>query len=717
MPRHEIALPGCRVVPLAHYLKSLAVLRLVAQQVDPSARGRFDGDTFVLTSEIGRSGLMRFFLEEYRPSAVISPWNGGSGFYQKGNRDALIAIRDAKGERFRPYAQVIRTGERVLASRGISRKPTKDEKEDLLTACRAALPPAALEWLDASLVLTADGPKYPPLLGTGGNDGRLDFTYNFMQRLLDLLDTATGAPLPGARATLAGALFEEAVDTGSHKAIGQFFPGSAGGPNATTGFEGDAAINPWDFVLMIEGTLVFSTAAVRRMEADRHDALAYPFTVCAAPVGYGNAADSEGQSSRGEIWLPVWRRAAGFPEVKALFSEGRARVGRRPARDGVDFARAVATLGVDRGVSEFQRYGFHLRNGLAFFATPLSRHAVQRNEGAHLVDEIDSWLQAVRRRLSSAPSSVATAHRETERAIMNLCRQDTSDTVQRLLVCLGAFQASLAASRAFTEKARIQPVPLLSGKWLTAADDGAVEFRLAAALAGGGGVFGDRFFPMRRHVDPVEPHGKGTGRRVVWRKETGREVVSRSGSLVTWLNRILARRIILATGEGTDSWSDSSRSPAGIRDLASFLDARTDDRRLGDLFQGLLLVDWYDVAGDRAPTAGKRHRPDALFALLKLCFAGREVRGIRVPLHGAIQAKAGAGDGARAAELAVRRLRGSGLPPLVRSIARTGESVLRTSAALLFPLGSYEIESLADRILGPRVESEETAETGGESES
>ena len=29
-----------------------------------------------------------------------------------------------------------------------------------------------------------DGPKYPPLLGTGGIDGRLDFSNNFMQSVV-----------------------------------------------------------------------------------------------------------------------------------------------------------------------------------------------------------------------------------------------------------------------------------------------------------------------------------------------------------------------------------------------------------------------------------------------------------------------------------------------------------------------------------------------------
>ena len=54
-------------------------------------------------------------------------------------------------------------------------------------------------------------------------------------------------------------------------------------------------------------------------------------------------------------------------EVKHLFAEGRAQLGRRQARTAVEFALAVNLLGVSRGVKSFVRYGFLKRNGLAFW--------------------------------------------------------------------------------------------------------------------------------------------------------------------------------------------------------------------------------------------------------------------------------------------------------------------------------------------------------------
>ncbi len=54
---------------------------------------------------------------------------------------------------------------------------------------RNRCPDELLPWIDAAVVLAGDGPVFPPLLGTGGNDGRLDFSTNFHQSLLDVIET------------------------------------------------------------------------------------------------------------------------------------------------------------------------------------------------------------------------------------------------------------------------------------------------------------------------------------------------------------------------------------------------------------------------------------------------------------------------------------------------------------------------------------------------
>jgi len=63
----ELALPGCSPTPLAHYLKALGVLRLVAEQADPEARGWWQDDIFHLTSTLDVDALTSFFLFRYTP--------------------------------------------------------------------------------------------------------------------------------------------------------------------------------------------------------------------------------------------------------------------------------------------------------------------------------------------------------------------------------------------------------------------------------------------------------------------------------------------------------------------------------------------------------------------------------------------------------------------------------------------------------------------------
>ena len=62
----------------------------------------------------------------------------------------------------------------------------------------------------------------------------------------------------GARELLENAFWMEPANKLTSAAIGQYQPGSAGGANSSTGFASGNLINPWDFVLMMEGSLLFS---------------------------------------------------------------------------------------------------------------------------------------------------------------------------------------------------------------------------------------------------------------------------------------------------------------------------------------------------------------------------------------------------------------------------------------------------------------------------
>lgn len=376
----EIVLHGCSPTPLASYLKALAVLRLVAEQAeDPDATGFWCNDAFVLRTRLREEDLVAFFLDRYQPTPIVAPWNGGSGFFQADNQSGINPLECSQANRFSEYRAAIACARNVLAKFGLTESPKDEEKAEFLALLRRQAPDALLRWLDAAVILADAGPSYPPLLGTGGNDGRLDFTNNFMQRLGDVLDIVTGAPHQNAADLLRSALFRLPSAALAKNSIGQFAPGNAGGPNASAGFEGEAYINPWDFILMLEGAVLFAASAVRRLDAASASVLSAPFTVRSRLGTTGASASNDDQDARGEIWMPLWASPIRLEELVTLFAEGRAALGARPVRDGLDFARAVAQLGVDRGIHAFQRYAFVKRMGKAFLAIPLTRVSVCRN--------------------------------------------------------------------------------------------------------------------------------------------------------------------------------------------------------------------------------------------------------------------------------------------------------------------------------------------------
>ena len=183
---HDIVLNGCAPEPLIHYLKALGIFRLVAEQCDPQVRGAWRGDAFMLETAKTPDELIAFFLNEYRPTPIVAPWNGGSGFYPQGQESA----RDARS--LMPYCIVPRLDdyrETVAAARTIVGKRTEQpkdaEKEEMLRHARRVFSDSAVQWLDAAYVLGESKPDYLPLLGSGGNDGRFEFTVNFVARFLD----------------------------------------------------------------------------------------------------------------------------------------------------------------------------------------------------------------------------------------------------------------------------------------------------------------------------------------------------------------------------------------------------------------------------------------------------------------------------------------------------------------------------------------------------
>jgi CRISPR-associated protein Csx17 len=429
---NDLLLEGCISSVLASYLKALAVHRLVTEQADPSARSWWDNDgRFHLVSKLTWEEIVAFLAHSYRPTPIVTPWNGGSGWWGR-SIEGLSAIRTSTDARFESYRQTVVAVDGVLAALNITDKPKNELKQQLLERLRTRLSDDALQWLDVVYVVSEE-PRFAAILGSGGNDGNMDFASNFMARLGEMF--CAPAKKRSAQVTCAdrayASLFGKArADIRLKVAAGQFSPARVGGANMGEGLDGDSGINPWDYVLAIEGALTFAGTAMRRLESDGDRAAAFPFHVAMSPIGYSSAATSDGDTSKGrsELWLPLWSEPASYREVVALFSEGRLQVGAGRAHNGLEAARAVASLGVDRGVNRFQRIGLLARNGLAFLATSQGVFDVHAVPHDLLLESVYDFVRRVEY-VKEPAAGVAAAIRALQTAMFDASRHEAHTAV------------------------------------------------------------------------------------------------------------------------------------------------------------------------------------------------------------------------------------------------------------------------------------------------
>ncbi|HWV57848.1 MAG TPA: type I-U CRISPR-associated protein Csx17 [Longimicrobiales bacterium] len=724
MTIHVHHLTGCSPTPLAHYLKGLGILRLVAEQKDRNARGWWRDEAFHLATVLDEESLKRFFLEEYRPTPIIAPWNGGSGFYPKDNKDGITAVCGSTAERFAPFRRAIELGRTVTA--GLGESPKGTEKSAFLRRCRREWRGPILDWLEAAIVLDGTGdPAYPALLGTGGNDGRLDFTNNYMQHVAGLFDLADGnaAARPGAARLLGIALYSQPEMGLKRGAVGQFLPGSAGGANSTVGFAGDAVLNSWDFVLMLEGACLFAASVARRMHATALPQAAAPFAVRSSAVGYGSAA--EGEKDRGEQWFPLWDRPATLDELRNLIAEGRSQIGRHSAGRPVDFGRAVARLGVARGITAFQRYGYIERNGQANLAVPLGRWPVRAQPHQDLIDEVAHWVESLRRAASGdqGPASIARAARVCEEAILACCRDGANARRwQELLIALGRAEAQLPRSPRFTAEKRLQPLPHLGRDWLRAADDGSAELRLALAFASqhgfvvldGGEFKVDWSNPIRRHFLPLAVDGK-RHRFLVQGDSLASpaEVVCVAGEFEAVALALLRRRLVEAGQEnlGKLPLLGVGGAEASLDDISRFLAGDVDERKILDLARPLMALDW-TALGRPLDRPAKQPEIPGLYGLVRIAYWPRRIRPslnaepVSIPLDPVILNRLMTGDLVRASATAIRRLSAAGLRPHLRIAAGDPALARRIAASLVFPIAERDAFALAHRLARPELKEE-----------
>ncbi len=735
-----LILSGCRTEPLGSYLKALGVLRLVGEQRDPEARGWWQGDKFALSSSLGSIELTGFLLHEYYPTPLLAPWNSGSGFRAQGKRpeaeQTLSVIERSSLERLAPYRAAIEAGRGVVLEgerRGWRSASgvdfwEKKHKAQVVELCRARFPDEALTWIDAAVVLAEEPEFGVPLLGTGGNLGSQELSISFMQRLSEALSLSTvrRAPAPGDSASwLRAALFMDSAVPAVEGAVGQFDPGGAGGVNSSPLGRATSLVNPWDYVLLLEGALLFASAPARRLGVHARGKAAMPFMFDASPAGFASA--STGESAKGEMWAPVWGRPATAREIRHLIGEGRAEWDGQQARTGGEMARAATTLGVDRGVEIFVRHIFVDRLGQSPLAVPVGRVRVRGAPDVPLLAGLDPWIERVRR-AKNPSATVATALHRFDRAVFALADRSGPAQLQQILASVADLETAVGRATAYgAGPPGLLPIQGLDASaWVPHLDDRSPEFRLAAALAS---QHDDGGACLRWLLRPVTRFRLAS--RLAW-SEAPAPVVgfgTRPIHEVLALAHVRRSVEIRAAANGQEVPSDSRehglgtgvqsafrwRIAAPAVDVARFAAGDLDDDRLGALLSALLLLDWarpVDVSGWFVPARDRGGPAPTAWVVLAPFFHGRPI----APLSGTTVdlcpeadwlGRLARGAAAPVVEAALRRLRMARLNPIMfdgRVLQRTGPSGPRLAAALLCPLPTGDAEALLRRVVPPPID-------------
>lgn len=618
----RLSLPGLRPENLLTYLAGLGLVRVVAAQFDSSVTCWWQGSGLHLS--LTREGLQDFLIDEYRPTPILSPWNGGSGYGEKDKAprvalDKILKSGSARLSSFVATDDVIRT------------LPESDRKDKgrLLQLLRNRVPDEALPWLDAAVVLTNDPvkgerrPVFPPLLGTGGNDGRFDFSTNFHQRLAEVLPDL-GAKRQQSARWLAAALDGTPVALTS-STIGQFDPLGAGGPGVSAFEDTGSFVNPWLFVLMMEGLVNFASSPVRRLGETRSRA-AMPFTVLASAAGPTPGSDMEG--ARGELWAPLWSKPLGARDVRNLFVSARTSWDGLTATGAAHMYAALRSCGIDRRADRFLRFGFVERNGLAYSAVLLDTVDVESRPDVELGIKVEDRLQAYEH--AEQTNRIAPVQRAYELARVGFYRDPSADVLLRflaasthveravLLTQAGRDAAAFARPRLSAENA----FPLLAARFASSP-----ELRIAAGLASGSLRLDDRWWSMADLLvgrAPSRPGEKAMPARVAG--FGSRPLVRVLADLMLW--RAGHRDQGAAPTSAGTSLMDGYTLSVPWRDVHEWLLAPGSERQsrdavVQDALMSMMALDWRKRVDHRA-WAPREATPSPALAVLHP-FARRQV--------------------------------------------------------------------------------------------
>lgn len=247
----------------------------------------------------------------------------------------------------------------------------------------------------------------------------------------------------------------------------------------------EGQISPWAMVLACEGLVFLAGGASRRLGARSARAVgSFPFIT--QPIAA--SAEKEADRLRGEIWTPLWSRPMSLAEVSTLFSRGRAELHGRGALTPAAFATAIRERGVDAGVSEFRRYTLGRTTSSNTFEPRLEGRfsleigADARPAGSSTLERVTALIE--HRGFPRDGKRFVGLRGPIESALLDVASEPhRSEAAIALLDAVVSALDRIDRNRSFREgKVRWEPLPLEWLPSLFAEEPPGVEARLALSL-------------------------------------------------------------------------------------------------------------------------------------------------------------------------------------------------------------------------------------------
>ena len=570
----------CTSTLLSDYFKALGIFRILAEQNDPNITAYWRYDKFVLETNMSEEEILEFVLKQYKPTPIITPWSYNK--YVKTKK----SIKEITEDKFESYHAVIRKIDEInemfckILNLDEMKKDaiTKKTKPLFLQLCRNNFPDKALPWLDVNVVLDGTEAEYAPITVSGGNDGNFDMAENFVKYLIEML-----CRNEEYKDLLRESLFGGSVRLEETTIIGHNPDGNS---SATSGqsFEGKSLSNKWDYILMLEGIILFAGNLSRRQSHGRGKAV-FPFTTDGSRVGYATASDDE-RNVRGEVWLPIWNNPATCREIAHVFSEGRVQLNGKQAGTGTEFARAIVSLGMERGISAFQRFSIVQRKGDAYYYINAGKIHTANKSAVHLLSELDGWYNPIYRMSQSkvSPASIKRHVRNFENEVMEFCKYGKEEHLLKIMILVGKMERQTSLSK------ELNPLQKLSEDWLEKSYDNSVEFRLAASIAS---IKSDNCVGgIRENLEDIRENLEGMQHEKRWEHKKGStaSVWKEDDELLRNMNRVLQRRGIDGKIKSLYAIPIKGIIPARMDDIVKFLRGEVDMRKINDLVLPLSMI-------------------------------------------------------------------------------------------------------------------------------